>query len=175
MLNAVVYTSNTGFTKQYAELIGKRLSLPVYELNTAMKSLPENSDIVYLGWIMATSIQGLKKASKRFLISAICGVGMGVTGTQIPELRKANAINDIIPVFSLQGGLDDAGLKGTKKFMIKMVRKAVVKGLYENPERSPEDEEMLDFLLKGGSRVQEPNLKAFYDWYRGQSNENSIT
>ena len=30
--NAIVYTSNTGYTEQYARLLGKRTGLPVYSL-----------------------------------------------------------------------------------------------------------------------------------------------
>ena len=30
--NAIVYTSNTGYTAQYAALLGKKTALPVYSL-----------------------------------------------------------------------------------------------------------------------------------------------
>ena len=47
MIDAVVYTSNTGYTKQYAELLSKRLSLPVYSLKDAPSELKDGSEIIY--------------------------------------------------------------------------------------------------------------------------------
>ena len=47
--SAIVYTSNTGFTAQYASLLGGETGLPVYSLEDASKSLPQSSPIVYLG------------------------------------------------------------------------------------------------------------------------------
>lgn len=64
MIKAIVYMSETGHTKKYAELLGERISLPVYELNTAAKELPRGTEIIYLGWLMAGSIKGYKKAWK---------------------------------------------------------------------------------------------------------------
>ena len=60
-MEAIVYTSNTGTTKEYAELLGSKLSLPVYSLNEAKTNLKADSEIIYLGWIMASSIKGYKK------------------------------------------------------------------------------------------------------------------
>lgn len=34
-LNAIVYTSNTGYTRQYAVLLGEKTGLPVYSLEEA--------------------------------------------------------------------------------------------------------------------------------------------
>ena len=36
--NAIVYTSNTGYTQQYAKLLGEKTGLPVYSLDEAMRS-----------------------------------------------------------------------------------------------------------------------------------------
>ncbi|MDD6610969.1 MAG: hypothetical protein PUE91_01980 [Clostridiales bacterium] len=46
---AIVYTSNTGFTEQYARLLGQKTGLPVYALSEAGKALPPRSSILYLG------------------------------------------------------------------------------------------------------------------------------
>ena len=45
----IVYTSNTGYTKKYAVLLGKKLRLPVYDLAEAKTKLAEGSPIIYLG------------------------------------------------------------------------------------------------------------------------------
>ena len=55
--NAIVYTSNTGYTKQYAGMLGKNTGLPVYSLEEAMKELGAGDSILYLGLLMAWKIQ----------------------------------------------------------------------------------------------------------------------
>ena len=36
---AIVYTSNTGFTKEYARILAEKTTLPLYNLESAQKSL----------------------------------------------------------------------------------------------------------------------------------------
>ena len=55
---AIVYTSNTGCTAQYASLLGGETGLRVYPLEDAMKNLPQGSPVIYLGWLAAGSVQG---------------------------------------------------------------------------------------------------------------------
>ena len=75
--NAIVYTSNTGYTRQYATLLGEKTGLPVYSLEEAASRLPCGNCVIYLGWLMAGKVQGYAKAAKRYQIAAVCGVGMG--------------------------------------------------------------------------------------------------
>ena len=79
-ISAIVYTTNTGYTKKYAELLSKHTGLPLYSLKDATK-LSKGEPIIYLGWLMAGVIKGYKRASKSFTVSAVCGVGMGESGS----------------------------------------------------------------------------------------------
>ena len=56
-------------------------------------------------------------------------------------------------------------LHGIYKFMMKTMKKFVGKSLAEKPDRTPEEDDMLDMMLHGGERVSEENLKAVLDWY----------
>ena len=58
-MDAIVYTSNTGTTKEYAVLLGLHTGLPVFPLTDAKKMIAKGSAIIYLGWVMASKIQGL--------------------------------------------------------------------------------------------------------------------
>ena len=100
--NAIVYTSNTGYTRQYAVLLGEKTGLPVYSLEEAASRLPCGNCVIYLGWLMAGKVQGYAKAAKRYQIAAVCGVGMSATGSQMQDLRKANALPASLSVFTLQ-------------------------------------------------------------------------
>ena len=87
-MDAIVYTSNTGSTKRYAELLSQMTGLPAFALGDAKDKLSANAGIIYLGWIMASSVKGYSAAAKRYKIHAVCGVGMGQTGTQLKEVRE---------------------------------------------------------------------------------------
>lgn len=165
---AIVYTSNTGYTAEYAKILGAITGLPVYALNeTQEKDIP----IIYLGWLMAGSVKGYKKAAKRFKICAVCGVGMGATGSQIKDIKKANNLPNDMPIFSLQGGFDINKLKGIYKFMMNTMKRTVGKSLANKKDRTADEDVMLDLMLNGGNYVSRENLKDILDWYESISIE----
>ena len=77
-MKAIIYTSNTGSTAEYAQLLGKELNLQVHSLQEAKNKVPAGSEIIYLGWIMAGGIKGYKEAAKLYKVCAVCGVSMGL-------------------------------------------------------------------------------------------------
>ena len=163
--NSIVYTSNTGYTAEYARLLGEKTGLPVYSLAEAEQKLAAGNRVYYLGWLMAGKVQGYKKAAKRYKVQAVCGVGMGGNGSQLQELRKANAISEKTPLFTLQGGFDIQKLSGIYKLMMTIMVKTAGKGLAEKQDRTPEEDVMLEMLTKGGSRVSAENLADVLDWW----------
>ena len=162
--NSIVYTSNTGYTAEYARLLGERTGLPVYSLAEAEQKLAAGNRVIYLGWLMAGKVQGYKKAAKRYKVQAVCGVGMGGNGSQLQEVRKANAISEKTPLFTLQGGFDINKLSGVYKLMMTIMVKTACKGLAEKQDRTPEEDVMLDMLTRGGSRVSAENLAEVLAW-----------
>lgn len=158
---AIVYTSNTGYTAAYAKILSEKTGLPVYSLLEADKKLEAGTEIIYLGWLMASIVKDYKKAYKKYKVCAVCGVGLCDTGALLDEARQSNAIPENIPLFTLQGGMDHNRLKGMYKFVIKMLTKAIAK----KQERSEEEDRMLYLLENGGNYVSEENLSAVLEWY----------
>ena len=167
--SAIVYTSNTGFTAQYASLLGGETGLPVYSLEDASKSLPQSSPIVYLGWLTAGKIQGYDKAVTKFNLQALCAVGMAKCGSQMEDVRKFNNLPEGLPLFTLQGGFDLKKLRGVYKLMMLVMSKTVAKKLAAKPDRTPDEEDMLDLFQNGGNRVSLENLRPVLAWYEGES------
>lgn len=167
MLSAIVYTSNTGYTAEYAKLLGEETGLPVYSLADAIKSLEAGSEIIYLGWLMAGTVKGYPKAAKQFRVAAVCGVGMGATGSQIEDIRKTNSLPESLPVFTAQGGFSLGKLRGVYWLMMKLMSMTVGKSLAQKTSRTPDENDMLDLMQNGGSRVRLENLKALLEWYGG--------
>lgn len=165
MINAIVYSSNTGFTAQYAELISKRIGLPAHEFSEAKHTLREGTRIIYLGWLKAGKIVGLNKAAKLFNVRAVCGVGIAPTGSMLSEVRKVNSLPEYLPVFTLQGGLNMSKLHGINKLALSAVSKTLIKTLSENENRTSEENDTLEMLLHGGSCVSVDNLLDLFNWY----------
>lgn len=164
--NSIVYTSNTGFTREYALLLGEKTGLPVYSLEEAGKCLAPGNTILYLGWLMAGKVQGYDKAMGRYHVAAVCGVGMGATGSQQEDIRKNNTVSGNTPVFTLQGGFELKKLRGIYKLMMAVMSKAVGKKLSQKPDRTPEEEDMLELMRNGGSRVNPDALEPIVQWFR---------
>lgn len=162
---AICYTTNTGYTAKYAEMLGKKTGLPVYALNEGKKELVKNSPIIYFGWLFANSVKDYKKASKHFKISAVCGVGLCDTGMLIAEVRERTALPNDIPLFTLQGGMDRSKLHGINKLMINML----TKGLSAQDDRTPQDDRMLQLITTTADYVSEDNLLDVLNWYNEQS------
>ena len=163
----ILYTSNTGFTAQYAAMLSEQTGLPCFALKAAGHIQP-GTPILYLGWLMAGNVQGYKEAAKKYRVCAVCGVGMGSTGSQIEDVRKTNALPAEMPVFVLQGGFDRKRLHGIYKLMMTVMKNTVGKSLARKPERTADEDTMLDLLENGGSRVSAENLGSLLDWYFSQ-------
>ena len=161
----IVYTSNTGYTEKYAKLLGEQLGLPAFSAEQA-DSLPEGTEVLYLGWLMAGMVKGYKKAAQRFSVAAVCGVGMGPAGSQDSDVRKNNAIPQKVPVFTLQGGFDRTKLHGIYRFMMGVMIKVMGSSLRKKENRTPEEDAMLEMVTNGGDFVDVRQLDGVIAWYR---------
>lgn len=167
-MKAIVFTSNSGFTKRYAELLAAETGLPVYELKKARGKLSAGEEIIYLGWLMAGIVKGYKKAAKRYRVKAVCAVGMARPSDKIiDEIREKHQITDA-GVFYLQGGFDMEKLHGVYKFMMKTMAKTIGKELEAKADKTDEEAEMLDMYKNGRDMVRPDNLSEVIAWYRRQ-------
>lgn len=170
MITSVVYVSNSGHTKEYAKILAEKIGLPVYELNTAAKELGKNSEIVFLGWLMAGTVKGYKKAKKLFKVKVLCAVGMSDSDSQAADVKGRNDIQNETELFYLQGGFDMNALHGIYKLMMKCMKSTVGAVLNKKENRSSEEDEMLDLLYNGGNKVSEENLNQVIEYINKYNN-----
>ena len=164
-MNAIIYTTNTGSTECYARLLTQKTGLPAYSLAEAKKRVFAGAEVIYLGWIMAGSVKGYAEAAKRYRVRAVCGVGMGQTGTQTDSVRKKSGLPADIPLFTLQGNFDVKKLHGVYRPMMEIMVRTAGKALARKEDRTPEEDDMLALMLHGGERVRAEALRAVWDWY----------
>ena len=167
-MNAIIYTTNTGSTERYAKLLAQETGLPSFSLTEARKKVHPGAEVIYLGWIMAGTVKGYAAAAKRYQVRAVCGVGMGRTGTQTESVREKSAVPAAIPLFTLQGNFNVKKLHGVYRLMMEIMVRAAGKGLSEKKDRTPEEDDMLDMMLHGKERVNMESLRSVLDWYRTQ-------
>ena len=147
----IVYCSETGFTKRYAQLLHDKTGLPVLSLEEAEQTLEQGSTAVFLGWLCAGSLQGLKRAKKRFHLKAVCAVGMADADDAAALASRSGLGNT--PVFYLRGGWAPKKVGWLKRRMVFMAA------------RSMADE---TFLKQGGSFVAYQNLAPLENWLEKQ-------
>lgn len=141
----IVYCSNTGSAKKYAELLSEKTGLPCVDISKR-SSVSADEEIIFIGWIMAGSLQGLKEVRETFSdIKAVCGVGMMKGEKATEETKAKNGITE--PYFFLPGDFDMNKLKGMYKMMMGMMLKMVKGKIKENGDEK--GEEMIRMLEDG--------------------------
>lgn len=156
-VSAIVYTSNTGFTAQYATLLSHQTGLPLYRLEEC--DLPGSTQVLFLGWLCAGKLQGLKRAMGRFQVAGICAVGMA------PQADPAKLAGDNrcggLPLFYLRGGYAPARIRGRYKMMMAMMKAILSK------KSDRESQEALKAIVGGADWVDTAQLAPVLDWLEG--------
>ena len=151
----VVYTSQTGFTKRYAEWIAEKTGADILDLKDARKKkdsfYDEYQAIVYGGWIMA----GNTVKVKWFLNKAASWTGkklavfcMGGSPNDNPDIEVTlhNMLSDdqrkIIRAFYCQGGFNYEKMNGPSRLAMKMF----VSALKKKKDQTEEEKIMAEMI-----------------------------
>ena len=162
----IVYKSNTGYTEQYAKLLGKALEMPSYELSN-VPECHKGAEVIYLGWLFAGTIVGYKKCARTYKVRCVAGVGMGPPTPELAEgLRATMKIPSAVPVFYLQGGFDITKLKGPMKLIMKVKCREIAGRLTAKPELNAAEQATYEMTQHGASCVSTENLAEILAWYR---------
>lgn len=165
----IVYTSETGFTAEYAKALGTALQLPVYSLQDALEGVEKDREILYLGWLMAGKVKDYEKASKRFRIVGLCGVGIRPDCENMVTTLSKNYALPQENVFYLPGGYHPQQLKGGKKVALTMVLSILSKKIKSQKSISAEEEHLLEVFSKGGSLAKDSYLDPINQWLRDKT------
>ena len=169
MKNIIFYKSNTGFTKQYVDMLQNRIvPLEVYKVEKINKKLLEGADNVFFaGPLRNNVILGLSKFLKKYKYMKDKNIYVIATGIQPPDDEKrdlvitTNSLDEYhVRLFLLLGGLDINKMKPLTKMMMKLSIKMAIK-------KDPSQKEMLEQRLNGSLNfVPNSNLDRLVDIYR---------
>ena len=140
MKTLVIYTSQTGFTKKYAQWIAEEMKGDIYDLQDVKKKEDSFFDgyeaIVYAGWCMAGNIVKVKWFWDRAAAwkgKRLAVVAVGGSPNESPEVEtfKKNILSDeqsrYIKAFYCQGGFDYEKMNTASKLAMKMFISALKK------------------------------------------------
>ena len=152
-MSSIVYVSNAGSSKRYAEMLSEKTGYPCYAFSDSDKAV--GTDVIFIGWVMAGAVQGLSEARVKFgTLKAVVAVGMMKSDSQDAAIKEKNAISE--PYFSLAGAFDMKKLSGMYKMMMGMMVKMIKGKLKESNE--PKAKEMVEKFEEGFDMVSEENL-----------------
>lgn len=160
-MQAIIFESNTGHTKRYAQMLSNITGIPAYSRKEIPKTVKKHSDIIYMGWILGNGIKGFASVAKRYNVKAVCATGISSPNEKVLEtLREQNRISDDVKLFYLRGGIDISELHGVHALMMKLMKK----GLEKSDKLDDGEREMLDILNNSPDFVSEDNLKDIVLW-----------
>lgn len=152
MKTIVIYNSQTGFTKRYAQWIAEAAGADCLELSEAKKKdLTGYNAILYGGWACAGDISKLgwfksnidKWTDKKLIVFCVGGSPM-----DSPEVRPALARNfneselKRVSVFYCPGGFNYEKMSAPSKLMMKLF----IKTLKAKKDKTEADDEMIKMI-----------------------------
>lgn len=150
----IVYTTNAGSTERYAKMLGEKTGYTVCELSKAGEN--SNDEVIFLGWVMAGTIQGLSEARKKFgKLKAVIAVGMMPSESSKKEAEEKNSITE--PFFYLPGAFNIKKLHGMYKMMMSMMLRMMKGKVKESSD--PDDKRARELFENGFDSVKEENLE----------------
>jgi len=155
-IRAIVYESNTGYTRKYAEMLSAETGIPSYDRKAAGGFLKSGDEIIFMGWLSAGMVIGFNKAAKEYKVKALCGVGLGAPNDEQVNQLKNRYAKLKVPVFYLRGGFDMERLKGFNKFLMKLFLKSAIASY--NKTKDEEKAKMIDAMKYGADFVKKENL-----------------
>ena len=168
MKTLVIYTSQTGFTKRYAEWISEELNADIYDLKDVKKKTNDFFEtyeaIIYAGWCMAGMVVKVKWFFERAAYwknKKLSIVAVGASPNDNPEVDEFlnNLLTDeqrpFIKAFYCQGGINYDKMKFSSRTAMKMFANSL-----KNNKNSSEDDRKKGEMI---SRSYDISDKRFID------------
>ena len=138
MNSIIVYGSNYGTTKQYANELSRRTNMKAISFKKVNQQINDYDNIIYLGALYAGGVLGMSKTLKKLNNISNKKIIIATIGLSDPtdEVNKKNIRNNIenqmqkeifekAKIFHLRGGIDYSKLNFAHKTMMKLLYNAV--------------------------------------------------
>ena len=152
MKTIVIYNSQTGFTKRYAEWIAEATGADCLELSDAKKKdLAAYEAIIFGGWACAGSISKLswfKSNIDKWMNKKLIAFCVGASPIENPEIEPALKQNfseselKKVNIFYCPGGFNYEKMSAPSKLVMKMF----IKALKAKKDKTEKEQEMIKMI-----------------------------
>lgn len=143
-------------------MLSEKTGYSVYSLSDS-GSVPEGSEVIFIGWVMAGAVQGLKEAREKFgALKAVVAVGMMKSEKQDADIKEKNAVTE--PFFSLPGAFDMKKLTGMYKMMMGMMVRMMKSKLRDAPD--DKGKEIIEKFEEGFDMTDEKHLDEIIEFLK---------
>lgn len=173
MKTIVIYNSQTGFTKKYAQWIAEETSARCVELKAAKKmDLSVFDTIVFGGWAVAGSISKIKwfkKNISKWSDKKLVAFCVGASPIENPEIDEALPKNfteeelKSVKLFYCPGGLDYEKMSSASRAMMKMF----VKMLNSKKDKTEADLEQIKMISSSYDIADKKYIEPIVEYIRG--------
>lgn len=179
MKTVIIYTSQTGFTKRYANWLAEKVQGDILTIDEAKKKKDDfykaYDAIVYGGWAMAGSVVQskwfLEKTAiwKEKKLAIFC---VGASPLENPDVETAlhnlltDAQREYIKAFYCQGGLDYSKMKMPSK----LAMKAFASMLAKNKNPSASEQKMAEMISQSYDISDEKYVEPIVEYLVGDGN-----
>lgn len=173
MKTLIIYTSQTGFTKKYADWLAQKTGGDLLDLKDAQKKndafFEDYEAIVYGGWVMAASVVKVKwflnrAASWKGKKLAIYCVGGSPNDNPDVEVMLKNMLTDeqreYIRAFYCQGGFNYERMNAPSRLVMKMF----VSALKKKKDPTEEEKIMTEMVAKSYDISDEKYLEPVIEY-----------
>ncbi len=175
MKTLIIYTSQTGFTKKYAQWIADEMSADIFDLKDAKKKESSFFDgydaIVYAGWCMAGTV-----AKGKWFLSKAAGwkgkrvavVVVGGSPNENPDVETflGNIVSaeqkKYIKAFYCQGGFNYEKMNGASKMAMKMFVGALKK------KQDEKSRQMAEYISSSYDISDKRYIEPVVEYLRGE-------
>ncbi|MCQ2613574.1 MAG: flavodoxin domain-containing protein [Treponemataceae bacterium] len=173
MKTLVIFTSKTGFTRQYAQWIAEGCNCQAMELNEAAKKpdtfFAQFDQIAFGGWIMAGNVAKIRwfwEKAKKLDCKKLAVFCVGASPAESPDIPVF--LETVVPMefrnrtkaFYCQGGISYEKMN----FPMKMMMKAFSSALKNNKNASEKEREMAKWLSSSYDISAPEHAQPVIDW-----------
>ena len=174
MRTAIIYVSQTGFTKQYAEWIAEEVGGECIAFADAEKrDLSGYDAVVFGGWCMGGTITKLDWFKRKIALwtdkkKVVFAVGASPADSPLIQEAFRNNFTDAereqVSTFYCQGGLRYEKMKLGSKIMMKLFAKMMA----GKKDKTEEEKEMAEMIGKSYDISDRKYILPIVEWLKGE-------
>ena len=148
-MTIIVYSSHTGSTKKYAELLSAKTGFELYSIKD--KYDPQQQ-IIYFGWLRGPRIVGLADIDRKKLIAVVAVSLDDHPDFGWPKVKDTNKIS--VPFYHVRGWIDRKKLNVFEKLFFYFLC-----AFYKLRGLNSHTEPLFNVMMNGGSFFDESSLE----------------